>query len=158
VVAEDFDLVHFNLAFARQPLDHPSMAGFVNQIEAVNRLAAASPGFVWTAADGEAGDAAAVFGNALVLANISTWRSLEDLHRFVYEGIHGKALARRREWFQAASGPAYVLWWTPRGSRPDWVEARTRIRGLEANGPTPAAFSFAAPFGADGRPLSGGAR
>jgi hypothetical protein len=31
---------------------------------------------------------------------MSTWRSLEDLHRFVNEGLHGGALKQRHEWFE----------------------------------------------------------
>lgn len=45
-----YDLAHFNRAIARQPLDHPSMAGFTSQLAEVNRLAETSPGFVWTPA------------------------------------------------------------------------------------------------------------
>lgn len=146
------NLVHFNLAFARHPLDHPSMAGFASQLETVNRLAENSPGFLWTAADGEAGDAAAVFGTPLVLANISTWQSVEDLRRFVYEGLHGQALTRRREWFEAVRGPAYVLWWAPRGARLTWLDARARLEHLEEHGPTPCAFTFKHAFTATGDP------
>ena len=140
------ELVHFNLAVGRAPLDHPSMRGFVGQVDEVNRLAAASPGFVWGAAEGEAGDAVAVFESPLVLANISTWRSLEDLRRFVYEGVHGSALARRNEWFEKSRGAAYVLWWTQAGHRPNWMEAKQRLDELEARGPTPNAFTFGTPF------------
>jgi hypothetical protein len=146
------DLVHFNLAFARYPLDHPSMAGFADQLETVNRLAENSPGFLWTAADGEAGDAAAVFGNPLVLANISTWQSVQDLWRFVYEGLHGRALTRRREWFETLRGPAYVLWWATSGARPNWLDARDRLEHLEQHGPAPYAFTFKHAFRATGEP------
>ena len=99
------------------------MAGFTNQLAEVNRLAETSPGFVWTPVDAEAGDAVATFGNPLVLANISTWRSLEVLRRFVYDGLHGGALKQRREWFEPVPGPAYVLWWAAAGHRPNWIEA-----------------------------------
>ena len=137
-----YDLVHFNLAIARHPLDHPSMAGFTRQLAEVNRLAESSPGFVWTPAGDEAGDAIATFGSPLVLANISTWRSLEDLRRFVYDGMHGSALKQRRDWFEPAAGPAYVLWWAPSGHRPDWIEAKQRLQFLELHGETPRAFTF----------------
>jgi hypothetical protein len=147
------DLVHFNLAIARQPLDHPSMAGFTSQLAEVNRLAETSPGFVWTPADGEAGDAVATFGNPLVLANISTWRSFEDLRRFVYEGLHGSALRQRREWFEPMAGPAYVLWWARAGHRPNWVEAKQRLQDLELHGPTPQAFIFSHAFSPSGDSL-----
>lgn len=147
------DLVHFNFAIARQPLDHPSMAGFTTQLAAVNRLAETSPGFVWTPADGEAGDAVATFGNPLVLANMSTWRSPEDLRRFVYEGLHGGALKQRREWFEPMAGPAYVLWWALAGHRPNWIEAKQRLQDLKSRGPTPQAFTFSHAFTSSGESI-----
>lgn len=150
VMTSGHDLVHFNLAIAKHGLDHPDMEGFTSQLETVNRLAQTSPGFVWTAADGEAGDAAATFGSELALANISTWRSLTDLQRFVYGGLHGMALKRRREWFEVPVGPAYVLWWVPTGYQPNWAEAKQRLRELEAHGPTQRAFTFTQAFHADG--------
>lgn len=140
------DLVHFNLAMARYPLDHPRMAGFTEQLTEVNKLAEASPGFLWTPGGDEAGDAIATFGSPLVLANISTWRSLEDLRGFVYDGLHGTALRRRREWFDPLPGPAYVLWWSPGGSRPNWIEAKARREHFVNNGPTPIAFTFSNAF------------
>ena len=149
-----YDLVHFNLAMARYPLDHPDMAGFTDQLAEVNRLAEASPGFVWTPAGDEAGDAVTAFGSPLVLANISTWRSLEDLRRFVYDGIHGTALRRRREWFDPLPGPPYALWWALGGSRPNWTEAKSRRRQLEMHGPTPLAFTFNSAFNSSGEPLT----
>jgi hypothetical protein len=148
------DLVHFNLAIAKHRLDHPSMEGFASQLERVNRLAETSPGFVWTAADAEAGDAVATFGSELALANISTWRSLEDLRQFVYDGLHGQALRRRRDWFEAPVGPTYVLWWVPTGYRPHWAEAKQRLRELEVHGPTRRAFTFTKAFHADGGAVS----
>jgi hypothetical protein len=145
---DHFELAIFNLAFARYPLDHAGMAEFVKQIDAVNRLAEASPGFVWTPADLDAADAATLFGSPLALANLSTWRSLEELQRFVYSGLHGDAVRRRREWFDTPSGPAYVLWWVPAGHHPDWVEAKDKLHDLETNGPTRNAFTFGRPFSA----------
>jgi len=151
---DGYELVHFNFAMARRPLDHPDMNGFTSQLDAVNRLALASPGFVWSPADGEAGDAVATFGSPLVLANMSTWRSLEDLRRFTYEGQHGRALKKRREWFDAPSGPSYVLWWIPAGHRPNWEEAKRRLDHLATHGPTPHAFTFFTVFNPEGTEVS----
>jgi uncharacterized protein DUF3291 len=139
-------LVHFNLAIAREALDHPCMAGFVEQLEPLNQLARASRGFLWAPEGDEAGNATAVFGNERALPNLSVWQSLEDLRRFVYEGLHAGALNRRTEWFEAARGPAYVLWWTPIGDRPDFAEAKRRLEHLSLHGPTPDAFTFGEAF------------
>lgn len=151
---EHHELVHFNRAMARHPIDHPHMAGFTSQIDAVNRLAEQSPGFVWMAADGEAGDAATVFGSTLALANISTWRSVEDLRRFVYDGVHAHALSRRREWFESVRGPVYVLWWVLPGYRPTWSEAKQRLQDLATHGPTRDAFTFKTAFTPSGHLLA----
>jgi hypothetical protein len=143
-------LVHFNLATARGGLDEPVMATFVAMLEHVNRLAGESPGFVWTPAGTEAGDGAVIFDNPRALANISLWRSLEELHRFVYTGVHGGAVRRKEEWFEPVDGPAYVLWWIIAGELPTIVEAKQRLERLKAEGPTAAAFTFSAPFDAGG--------
>ena len=147
---DGYDLVHFNFAVAKQPLDHPEMEGFTAQLDAVNRRAASSPEFVWTPAEGEAGDSVATFGSPLVLANMSTWRSPEGLRRFTYEGQHGLALKKRRQWFEAPSGPSYVLWWVPAGHRPNWEEAKRRLDHLAAHGPTLHAFTFHTAFSPTG--------
>ena len=42
---DGYDLVHFNFAIAKFPLDHPGMTGFTSQLAEINRLAETSPGF-----------------------------------------------------------------------------------------------------------------
>jgi len=83
MLAMTHHLVHFNLAFARKALDHPSMAEFVRQLEPMNQLARASRGFVWAPEGDQAGNGTAVFEDERALPNLSVWRSLEDLRRFV---------------------------------------------------------------------------
>jgi RimJ/RimL family protein N-acetyltransferase len=136
-----YELAHLNLALMREPLDHPLMAGFVDEGEAVNALARASDGFIWMPDDGAIGNAAAVFGDARALPNLSVWRSVTRLRQFVYEGQHGAAVRRRQEWFYP-SRPAYVLWWVPSGHRPGLEEAKRRLDHLSAHGPSAYAFTF----------------
>jgi hypothetical protein len=141
-----YHLAHLNLAMAREALDHPTMAAFVAQLGPVNEAARASRGFIWAPEEGEAGNAAALFGSERALPNLSLWASVEDLHRYVYQGVHAQALERRGEWFEEPAGPAYVLWWVPASHRPDLAEARQRLEHLAVHGPTPHAFTFTAPF------------
>jgi hypothetical protein len=129
------------------------MAGFSNQLDAVNAIAHSSPGFVWAPENDEPGDAVAVFGHPLVLANISMWASLEALRQFTYRGQHGTALRQRREWFEPQAGPTYVLWWAAPEPRPTWIEARRRLQLLAEAGPTPEAFTFGRAFGPHGAGL-----
>jgi hypothetical protein len=47
-------LAQANVARQRAPLDSPEMAGFVVALDPVNRVAEASPGFVWRLRSSEA--------------------------------------------------------------------------------------------------------
>jgi Domain of unknown function (DUF3291) len=143
-----YHLAHLNVAIAREALDHPRMADFVAQLGPVNELARASPGFVWMPEGEEAGPATGVFGSERALPNLSIWTSLDDLHRFVHQGLHGQILHRRSEWFEKPHGPAYVLWWVPAGHRPDLAEAKERLVYLAVHGPTRHAFTFMESFAA----------
>jgi hypothetical protein len=58
---------------------------------------------------------------------------------------------RRFDWFERRSGPNMVMWWQEAGTVPDIDEALDRLRRLEADGPTPEAFTFRQRFPAPGR-------
>lgn len=51
-----YQLAQLNIATMKESLESPSMADFVANLERINALAEASPGFVWRLQD-EAGDA-----------------------------------------------------------------------------------------------------
>jgi hypothetical protein len=149
-------LAQVNLATLRAPLDSPELAGFVAQLEPINALADASPGFVWRLQT-EDGDATAIraFDDQRVIVNLSVWASLAALRDFVYASRHLDVMRRRREWFHRMR--LYLaLWWVPAGTIPTVAEARARLELLERRGPSPAAFTFRAPFpepaGATGSP------
>ena len=88
-----------NIALPREPLDSPALAEFVANLEPVNALADAAPGFVWRLAD-ETGDATSIraFDDERLIINMSVWASIEALWEFVYSGRHLEVMRRRREW------------------------------------------------------------
>ena len=53
-----YHLAQLNIAMLREPLESPGMADFVANLERINALAEASPGYLWRLQD-EAGDATA---------------------------------------------------------------------------------------------------
>ena len=122
------------------------MADFVAQLDEINALAEASPGFVWRLQD-EAGDATAIrpFEDDSLMINMSVWESREALWRFVYDSEHLAVMRRRREWFERMK-VFMALWWIPAGTLPTLEDARERLTALEAHGPMPYAFSFKRPF------------
>ncbi len=142
-----YELAQLNIGIIRGPMDSPVMAEFAAALERINALADASPGFVWRLQTDE-GDATAIrpFPNESMLLNMSVWQDLEGLRQFVYRTAHAEFLRRRRAWFEHMGEAYLVLWWVPRGHRPDIAEAIARLEALRARGPSPFAFTFRAAF------------
>lgn len=145
------ELAQVNIALAREPLDAPLLSDFMAQLAPVNARADAAPGFVWRmqSEDGDATSVRGFGGSERLIINMSTWRSLEDLRRFVYgDPAHLTVMRRRREWFERIK-LHMVLWWVPAGHRPTVAEAEARMADLEALGPSPRAFTFREHFPPD---------
>jgi hypothetical protein len=142
-------LAQLNIAIPRAPLDDPSMAGFTNDLSAINALADAAPGFVWRLVGDGDDDATGLrpFGPN-VMVNLSVWESVEALRNFTYgDANHLESLRRRREWFSHEGlGSHLVLWWIPAGTIPTLDEAGRRLALLDQQGPGPAAFTLRTPF------------
>ena len=148
-------IAQVNVALPREPLDSPALAGFVANLEPVNALADAAPGFVWRLED-SSGDATSirVFDDERLIINMSVWESIESLWDFVYSGGHLAVMRRRREWMTRLAGAYMCLWWVPAGHLPDTAEARERLEHLERHGPSPHAFTFKRRF--EREPLAAG--
>ena len=140
-------LAQVNIATLRYPLDTPELAGFVAQLEPINALADAHPGFVWRLQT-EDGDATAIrpFGDERIMVNLSVWSSLEALRGFVYASRHLEVTRHRRAWFHKMADPYMAIWWLPAGAIPTVDQARDRLDLLARRGPTADAFTFRAPF------------
>ena len=147
-----WQLAQANIGKFRAPIDDPIMAGFKNQLDPINALADASPGFVWRLQT-EDGNATAVRPDdhdPLMAINMSVWSSLEALQQYVYKSDHVGPLRDRKQWFQKIGGPILVLWWIPAGHIPTVAEAMAKLAHLKQHGPTQDAFTFRAPFAAPG--------
>lgn len=147
-------LAQVNIAKGRGLLHSRVMASFVAETAEVNREAEAAPGFVWRM-KGERLNALAlqVFGDPLLVINLSVWESLEALRTYTFSAKHREIMRRRREWFDRMDGPHLALWWTPEGTQPSPQDGRDRLEHLAAHGPTPHAFTFAQTF--DPTPIHG---
>jgi hypothetical protein len=135
-------LAHLNVARMRAPLDSPVMAEFVEQLEAVNALADAAPGFVWRMVEEDPHDPALIALGPLMLVNLSVWRDAQSLSHYVYRSAHAGVLKERGRWFLPQERATTVLWWVPGGHTPSLQEATDRLVGLQALGPSAQAFSF----------------
>lgn len=141
-----------NIARAKEPLDSELLAGFMAELEPVNALADAAPGFVWRLQTDE-GDATSLrpYPDDLMIVNMSVWESIDRLWDFVYSDRHLAVMRRRREWFTRMEN-MQALWWVEAGHRPTVDEAKERLETLAAEGPTAAAFTFKRRFDPDGVP------
>lgn len=150
-------LVQANVARLRAALSSEQLSAFVGAVDPVNRMAEASPGFVWRLPPGAGHVVTTVSdGDAELVVNVSVWTSYEALHAFVYRSQHGGLVRARARWFVPLGAPSTVLWWAaPAGARPTVEEALARHRRLVERGPTASAFTQTKRFDPAGRPTPG---
>lgn len=144
----DWHLAQLNIARIRYPTDDPGMAGFMDNLDRINKLGDDSPGFVWRHQD-ESGSSTEtlIFDEDDILLNYTIWEDVPSLKHYVYKTEHKDFLRQRREWFvPLPEWPVTVMWWVPAGTIPDILEAKEKMIELRDNGPTPSAFSFRESF------------
>jgi hypothetical protein len=140
-------IAQMNVATALYPLEDPGMAEFVGQLDQINALAEASPGFVWRLKS-EGGNATDIqmTSDPKFIINMSVWSSIEALFDFVYRTAHRGVMTQRRQWFQPPTGAYQVLWWVAAGTAPTAQEGLARLAQLDRHGPTAQAFTFKQKF------------
>jgi hypothetical protein len=147
VCVTGWHIAQLNVGVLQAPLDSPQLADFVANLERVNALADAAPGFTWRLRDSGGSDATSLRPRGPdLLVNMSVWETLESLREFVYRnGPHLDMLRRRREFFRPLDEAHQVLWWIPAGHMPGLDEAFWRLDLLRRDGSGPAAFTFREP-------------
>jgi len=143
----NFHLAQINIGRLVAPVDDPAIAGFVAQLDPVNALADAAPGFVWRL-QSAAGNATDIVysDDPFVIVNMSVWASVEALRDFVYATRHIDVFRDRAKWFEKMDKPHYCLWWVPAGHIPTVAEGRERLEHYQQHGPTPFSFWFSKLF------------
>ena len=143
-------LAQINIGILKAPMDAPETAGFANNLDRINALAEAQPGFVWRLT-GEGNNATDIqmFDDPLQILNMSVWTDLDALAAFVYRTDHRDVMRRRAEWFHKME-LFMCLWWVPVGHEPTPQEAIERLATLRRLGPSREAFTFRDPFPAPG--------
>jgi len=142
-----YHLAQLNVGIIKAPLESPVMADFVNNLDRINALAEASPGFVWRLQT-EEGNATALrpTEDENFLVNMSVWEDADSLSQFVFKSAHVEIMRRRREWFERMVDAYLVLWWVPKGHVPTVDEALAKLARLREHGPSPEAFTFRTAF------------
>ncbi len=136
-------LAQINVGRLLHPIGDPRIAEFVDNLDAVNALAEASPGFVWRLKD-DSGNATGIsaYDDPTIIVNMSVWETPEALYEFAYKTVHRRFVQRRKEWFQLFGAQYVALWWVAEAHMPDVREGRRRLAHLERFGPTAWSFTF----------------
>jgi Domain of unknown function (DUF3291) len=139
----DYHLAQVNVGKILAPMDSPLMSEFKNNLDRINALAEASEGFVWRLKE-ENNNATSikVFEDDFMLINMSVWKDMDALYKYVYESAHVEYLKKRREWFERLSEIHMAMWWIPAGHIPSPAEAIERLTHMREKGDTPYAFGF----------------
>jgi hypothetical protein len=140
-------LAQMNVATALYDIDDERMADFVDNLDRVNALAEATPGFVWRlqSDQGNATDIKTT-DDPRFIVNMTVWANVRALFDYVYRSDHRSVMVRRREWFRKPEGPYTVLWWIENGTLPSVEEGLARLDHLARHGSTPYAFTFKTVF------------
>ena len=135
-------LAELNIAVPKYPLDDPRIADFMNNLERINGLATTMPGYVWMHKDdsGHAMNMPTPWPDAA--ANLTVWRSAEQLEHFVWNTVHKKFYNRKAEWFGAMKFHHFVMWFVEEGHRPTLQEAKDRLDHLDLYGNSDHAFNW----------------
>jgi hypothetical protein len=127
------------------PLESAQMKEFREFLVPINALAESSPGFLWRyteGADVQEDIAEKVFGDHMIIVNLSVWESVEALREFTYKTVHSYFVRKRGRWFSGLDHPHLACWWVEPGSQPTVAEAKRRLELLERDGVGPRAFTL----------------
>ena len=150
-------LAFLTVAVLHETIGKPRVQGFVDRLSIVYAAADASAGFqarsvrdvgTWKHSWGEVvvPKCYPKFESEQIAMTLSLWDDLESVAAFSHHGVHGEALANRKDWFQSLGLPTYVAWWVPADHQVDWCEGADRLDHLHRHGPTAFAFNFAKAF------------
>ena len=137
-----YHLAQLNIAKFKKDREHTDNATFFDNIDRVNAIAEAHPGFIWRYDD----DDDTVFTDPNTLVNVSVWKDVQALSDFAFRDKgHVGIMQRRNEWFEKVD-VRLVLWWVKAGHQPSLAEAKSKLDLLTSAGPTQDAFTFRKPF------------
>jgi len=139
-----YQLAEINIARMKGVnIDDPIMKEFVDNLDAINKVAESSEGFVWRLQD-EDNNATSFnpYDDEQVIINVSVWESMEALEQYVFKSLHANFMRRRKEWFQKFGKAYTAMWWIEAGKFPTIEEAVAKLDDLQKNGASEEVFSF----------------
>lgn len=140
----EYHIAQINIARMRGAnINDPIMQEFVDNLDKVNTIAEASPGFIWRLKD-DNNNATAInpYNDEQVIINVSVWHTIDALEHFMYKTMHAGFLKRRKEWFDRFGKVYTAMWWIKPGEYPTIPGAVEKLDHLQRNGASVIAFDF----------------
>lgn len=139
-------LAELNIGRLLAPTDDPRVKDFMDNLDFINGLGKSMPGFVWMMeGSGEPGTGntdAKIDGDPQFVSNLTVWKDVQSLEKFVWGTVHRRFYERREEWFEILGSMHFVMWWVPEGHAPTLDEALERLAARERDGDSDAAFGW----------------
>lgn len=136
-------LAQINIARMLAPIGSATMKEFEDNLDRINALAEAAPGFVWRLKDdNNNATSIKVFDDDFIIVNLSVWSDHQSLSDYVYKSDHVEMFKKRAAWFSRMREMHMALWYIEAGQYPTVQEAVDRLNHLRKHGDTPQAFSF----------------
>ena len=140
-------LAQINIAQMKDTMESDIMSDFVANLDEVNELAEASEGFIWRLkGDDNNAMAIRVFEDDFLIINMSVWKDVDSLHKFVYSGKHLEIYRRKKEWFHKMNNMHMAMWYISENHIPTPVEAKVKLAYINEYGETSQAFTFKSGF------------
>jgi len=141
-------LAQINIGRLRFDRSDERLAGWRDNIDRINRLAEAAPGFVWRLKGAEGEDTGArMWGDPRIVTNMSVWDLLKDFKFFVYRTAHSQFVRSRTQWFYKLD-VHFALWWIDSDAYPILEEGKDKLDLLAQVGSSEAAFTLSSPYAA----------
>ena len=127
-------IAQINIGTLLYDLDDPRLGEFMGNLDRINAVAEASPGFVWRLKD-QSGNATAIraFDDPRMAINMSVWTSIAALQHFAYRSEHVQFMRRRLDWFEPHTGVFMALWWVAAGEIPVAADGLSRLALYQAS-------------------------
>lgn len=136
-------LAQVNIARMLAPIDSAVMKDFVDNLDRINAVAEAHPGFVWRLkTDDNNATSIRVFDDDFMIINMSVWKDGASLYDFVYRSSHLEVFKRRAEWFEKMKDGYTALWYVPANHAPSPQEAIDKLAHLRTHGDSAEVFSI----------------
>jgi len=136
-------LAQINIARMLAPLGSETMREFEDNLDRINALAEAAPGFVWRLKeDNNNATSIKVFDDDFIIVNLSVWEDHQTLSDYVYKSDHVEMFRKRAAWFSKMQEMHMAMWYIPSGQYPTVSQAVERLNYLRQNGDSHHVFSF----------------